>query len=87
MQQLYNSAAARRAVNISLNSDLVTRARSAGLNLSSIAEAAIGRALAEEVKRRFDEEIARSLAEYKEYLAEYGSFADAVLAMDSNSES
>jgi len=82
VRRLYNSAAARRAVNISLNSDLVTRARAARLNLSSIAEAAIARALAEDVTRRFDQQIARSVAEYHEYLAEHGSLTEAVWAME-----
>jgi antitoxin CcdA len=86
MRQLFDSTATRRAVNISLNSDLVTRARAAQLNLSSIAEAAISRALAEEVRKRFDKEIARSVAEYHEYLAEYGSLADAVWAMEENGD-
>jgi antitoxin CcdA len=87
MMGIHDSKAARRAVNISLNSDLVTRARAANLNLSSIAEAAIGRALAEEARRRFDQDIARSVAEYHEYLAEYGSLTEAVWAMDENGES
>jgi antitoxin CcdA len=86
MRRLYDGTAARRAVNISLNSDLVARARAAHLNLSSIAEAAIARALAEETRRRFDQQIAQSVAEYHEYLAEHGSLTEAVWAMEEHGE-
>jgi len=72
----------RRAVNISIKRDLVEKARAAGLNLSAIAEAAITRALNESARAHFLEEIARSVQEHEEYLAEYGSFADAVRAME-----
>ncbi len=33
-------------------------------------------------KTRFDQEIARSVAEYEAYLQEYGNLAEAVRAMD-----
>ncbi len=82
MSTTYNQDAPRRPVNLSLNSDLVARARAERLNLSAIAEAAIRRAVEERAAARFREEIAQSIAEHDAYLAEYGSFADAVRAMD-----
>ncbi len=81
MATLYNQAAPRRAVNLSLNSDLVVKARAENLNLSAIAEAAIGQALARAAEAKFRAEIAVSVAEYEAYLDEYGSFADAVRVM------
>lgn len=44
---LFDAAARKRTVSLSLNADLVEKARAAGLNLSRIAEAAI----AEEYRR------------------------------------
>ncbi len=81
MSQLFDPNAARRAVNVSLNSDMIARAREARLNLSAIAEEAIARALADATAKRFHAELARSIEEYESYLAEYGSLADAVRAM------
>ncbi len=83
MRSLYNAAAPRRAVNLSLNSELVEKARAENLNLSAIAEKAIGGALAEAARKRFDEEIARGVAQHTEYLATYGSIGDAIRALNS----
>ena len=76
----YDRNAPRRPVNLSLNSDLIARARADQLNLSAIAEEAIGRAVQQRAAKRFRAEIARSIAQHEAYLAEYGSFADAVRA-------
>ncbi len=72
--------APRRAVNLSLNSDMVAKARALGLNLSGIAEEAIAREVARATEEWFKAEIARGIAEHEAYLATYGSFADAVRA-------
>ncbi len=77
----HDRRAPRRAVNLSLNSDLVARARAERLNLSLIAEDAIGRAVAERTTERFQAEIARSIAQHDAYLAEHGSFAARVRRM------
>jgi antitoxin CcdA len=82
MKTLYDMNAPRRAVNLSLNGELVEKARAERLNLSAIAEQAIGRALAEAARKRFDEEIARGVAQHTEYLATYGSIGDAIRAMN-----
>jgi antitoxin CcdA len=73
-------SAPRRAVNLSLNSDMVAKARALGLNLSGIAEEAIAREVARATEEWFKAEIARGVAEHEEYLAKYGSLADAVRA-------
>ena len=78
MGALFDESAPRRAVNLSLNSDLVSKARSCGLNFSGIAEAAIRREVARVARERFEAEIRRSVAEHDAYLADYGSFAEAV---------
>ena len=69
---LFDPAARKRTVSLTLNADLVEKARAAGLNLSQIAEAAIA---AEH--RRLDRE--QWIVEWREavratdaYVAEYG---------------
>jgi antitoxin CcdA len=86
MPTLYNAKAPRRAVNLSLNADLVAKARAERLNLSSIAKDAIGRALAQAAALRFEHAISLSVAEHTAYLDQYCSLADAVRAMSRNED-
>jgi len=51
--QLYDPSASKRPVNVALNSDLVARARAAGLNLSALAEEAVAIALGRIVQKKF----------------------------------
>ena len=78
MRTNYDTAAPRRPTNLSLNCDLIEKARAAHLNLSTIAERAIGEELARVTAERYREEIARSVAEHMAYLKQYGSLSDAV---------
>ena len=78
--------AAKRAVNVSLNADLVARARAERLNLSAIAEEAVAAALARIARERLEAEIAQACRVHEQYLAEYGSLGDAVRAMGDAAE-
>ncbi len=77
---LYDVDAAKRPVNLTLNGDLVTRARAEGLNLSALAEEAVAVALARRARDKFAAEIAQGCKAHEQYLAEYGSLGDAVRA-------
>jgi antitoxin CcdA len=76
----YDAGAAKRPVNLTINSDLVARARAEGLNLSALAEQAVAAALAGIAKARFEAEIAQACRVHGQYLAEFGSLGDAVRA-------
>jgi post-segregation antitoxin (ccd killing protein) len=71
---------AKRPVNVTLNRDLVARARAEGLNLSALAEEAVAAALARIAWARFEAEIAQGCRVHEQYLAEYGSLGDALRA-------
>lgn len=75
---LYDIGAAKRPVNLTLNGDLVTRARAGGLNLSALAEEAVAAALARRAREKLDAEIAQACRVHERYLAEYGSLGEAV---------
>jgi len=60
--------AAKRPVNLTLNGDLLGRARAEGLNLSALAEEAIAA------------EIDQGCRVHGQHLADYGSLSDAVRA-------
>jgi antitoxin CcdA len=74
----YDANAAKRPVNMSLNEDLVAKARQFTGNLSEQVERMLADFVAEEQKRRFEEEGALKAAavHWSEYDAKHGSFAD-----------
>ena len=57
---LYDTGAAKRPVNLTLNGDLITRARAEGLNLSALAEEAVAAALARRAREKLEAEIAQA---------------------------
>jgi antitoxin CcdA len=78
--QPYDPHASKRPVNVTLNSDLVARARAEGLNLSALAEEAVAAALTRIAREKFAAEIAQACRVHEQYLEEYGSLGDAVRA-------
>lgn len=66
------TAAARRATNLSLNSNLVEQARALNINLSGAAEAGIAEAIAAEKARKWREENAEAIQSSNEYVEKYG---------------
>ena len=78
MAAVYDRMAPKRPVNLTLNSDLIARARAAGLNLSALAEDAVAAALARLARERLEAEIAQGCRVHEQYLAEYGSLGEAL---------
>jgi antitoxin CcdA len=78
--QIYDREASKRPVNVTLNSDLVARARAEGLNMSALAEEAVAAALGRIARKKFEAEIAQACCVHEQYLAEYGSLGDAIRA-------
>lgn len=75
---VYDRAAPKEAVNLTLNTDLVLRARTAGLDLSTLAEEAVAAALTAVAWYRLQAEIAQACQAHQLYLTEYGSLGDAL---------
>ena len=78
MQNLYDPQALKKPTNLSINSDLLQKAKDLDINIS----AALERALAETVKQRArDKWLAENQASIKEYnqqVEEHGVFSDSV---------
>ena len=83
---VYDSRAAKRPVKLTMNGDLVARAKAAGLNLSALAEGAVAAALAKAARVRLEAEVAQACRAHDEYLAIYGSLGDAVRASAGDAE-
>ena len=80
MNRTSRTSTAKRPVNLTMNADLVERARAAGLNLSALAEGAIATELARRARERWDAEIAEACAAHERYLEEFGSASDLLQA-------
>jgi antitoxin CcdA len=74
----YDTTAAKRPVNLTLNSDLLAKARVAGLNLSALAEEAVAAALARVAREKLAADIAQACRVHEQYLADHGSLGEAV---------
>lgn len=78
MLPIYDPNAPKRPTNLSINSDLLKKARELGINLSSSLE----EALAANVKRRLSEqwlsENREAIATYNEHVEANGVFSDDV---------
>ena len=81
-----NRKTPKRPVNVTLNSDLVARAKAEVLNLSALAEEAVTAALARVARARIEAEVAQACKAHERYLAEYGSLGDAVWAETESDE-
>lgn len=80
MKRVYNTQASKRAVNLTMNADLVEKARTEGINLSAVAEGALANELARLARKHWDAEIAEACAAHERYLEEYGSASDLLRA-------
>ena len=76
VHSLYDASALKKPANVSVNADLLLKAKSLDINLSATLEAA----LAAEVKRRRAEQWLKdnkpSLDAYNKFVEKYGVFSD-----------
>lgn len=72
----YREDAPKKAVNCSLNSDLLARAKAMGVNVSAAAEAGLVKVLEQTERQRIEAETAASVAFWNDYEDRFGSPAD-----------
>lgn len=70
----------KKAVNLSINRDLLNRARSGDLNLSSILEAALEQKLRQLARDRWLAENRMGMDAYNEQVEKHGVFSDGLRA-------
>ncbi len=73
---LYDVAAPRRATNVTVNTDLLRRARDLGVNLSQTLEQALVDVVRERARARWLEENRSAIDAYNSGVAQRGSFGD-----------
>lgn len=76
MNDLYDTMAPKKATNLSLNSDLLKKARRLNMNLSSTLETALIEKLKSLEAEKWQNEHINAIEEYNEFVAENGCFGD-----------
>ena len=69
----YHSGATKKAVNLSLNANLLEEAKASGINLSRFLEAHLRDALFEQRKKRFEDENREFIDTYNAYIDQNGT--------------
>ncbi|RLT91008.1 type II toxin-antitoxin system CcdA family antitoxin [Ketobacter sp. GenoA1] len=76
MQQSYNSQAPKKPTNVSINSDLLSKAKSLKINLSATLESALIKIVNEKQRELWREENRDTIASYNQIVEEHGTFSD-----------
>jgi antitoxin CcdA len=74
----YDSSAPRKAANLSVNSDLLARARALNINLSRVFEERLAEVVREAERERWVKENRAAIEDYNARVADSGSFGDTV---------
>ena len=72
----YDTAASKKATNVSINTDLLRQAKSEGINLSQALEERLAQMLIEKKRQRWIAENDEALAAYNRRIARSGVFSD-----------
>lgn len=76
MQTLYDLNAPKKATNLSLNSDLLIKAKDLKINLSATLEQALKEKLAEQEAQTWAKENKQAIQAYNTFVEEQGCFGD-----------
>lgn len=76
MADLYNTAAPKKAANLSVNSDLLEKTRALNINLSATLERALKEELAKHKADQWVEENRTAIKSYNEFVKQHGCFGD-----------
>ncbi len=76
MQAIYDKTAPKKATNLSINSNLLNKARDLDINLSATLELALENKIRETTRQRWLEENKKALENCNSLAEEHGLFAD-----------
>jgi antitoxin CcdA len=78
MNYAYNTQAPKKPTNVSINSDLLEKARSLKINLSATLENALAEQLRNEQRAEWVRENAGAIQAYNQFVETNGTFSDSV---------
>jgi antitoxin CcdA len=76
MLSLYNPSAPKKPANLSINSDLLKKAREQDINLSTTLEQALTERLRQRQRQRWLADNYEAIAAYNDYVDEQGVFSE-----------
>lgn len=76
MTELYNTAAPKKAANLSINSDLLRKTRELNINLSATLERALKEELSKRAAHQWVEENRTAIQSYNNFVDQHGCFGD-----------
>ena len=74
----YDPGARKRTVSLTLNADLYAKAKSAGINLSKVAEKALAHEFAKRLAEQIEADIRQDLGALNAFVEVHGSFGEMV---------
>ena len=78
MNYLYNSEAPKKPTNVSINSDLLEKAKGLSINLSATLERALAEQLRIKQREQWLTENAAAIQAYNQFIETNGTFSDSV---------
>ena len=76
MQTLYDHSAPKKATNLSLNSDLLKKAKALKINLSATLEQTLNSQLAKREEKKWAKDNKQAIKAYNNVVEELGCFSD-----------
>ena len=76
MATLYTQSAPKKATNLSINSDLLKKARGMNINLSATLETALAEKLSQDESEKWKQENKMAMESYNEFVDKNGNFSD-----------
>jgi antitoxin CcdA len=76
MLSAYNTLAPKKAANLSINADLLTKAKELDINLSATLEQALIDTLKKRLRDQWVAENQAAIEAYNEHVEEHGAFSD-----------
>lgn len=76
MSHAFNSQAPKKPTNVSINSDLLEKAKGLNINLSATLEEALAVQVRAEHRRQWKKENAKAIQAYNHFIEENGAFSD-----------
>jgi len=76
MPQFYNKKAPKKATNLSINSDLLTKARKSKINLSATLERALAQQLRETERENWKNDNREAIEALNDLVEKHGLFSD-----------
>jgi antitoxin CcdA len=78
MLHLYDRTAPKKPTNLTVNSDLLIKAKDLQINISAVLESALEEALKQKKRKEWIEENSESMDGYNKVINDFGIFSDGI---------